>query len=58
MTGQVGRIVLTALVVGGFGLLYHFFGFEAAVLVWLAWYTQVFLYNVVYDDWEGTESDD
>jgi hypothetical protein len=50
MLGQTGRIVVTALLVGGFGLLYHFFGFEAAVLVWLAWYTQVFMYQVVYED--------
>jgi hypothetical protein len=50
MTGQAGRIVVLTLLIGGFSLLYHFFGFQAAVLVWLAWYTQVFMYQVVWDD--------
>jgi len=50
VTVQSGRIVVVTLLIGGFGLIHHYFGFQEAVLVWLAWYTQVFMYNVVWDD--------
>jgi len=38
-----------ATVIGACGLVYYEWGFQAAVLAWLVWYTQVFLYNSVYE---------
>lgn len=48
------RLTGTLVVVGIFAALWQFHGFRPAVGVWVVWFTQSYLYHVVWSD----ESDD